>query len=199
LQPFPEKDLLNRLENTKPFMDRVGAFYARMDQHYKEAAEHYGFGCAGCDENCCQTRFYHHTFLEYLYLKMGYDRLGDDKRKVIAERSLTVVRKTRVIEERRMPVRLMCPLNFEGACSLYPYRPMICRLHGIPHELRKPGGEIMKSPGCDEFTNRFGEKHYCRFDRTPFYLKLAEMEKNLRQTTGITGRFKMTIAQMLVP
>ncbi len=198
MQSFPVNDSLNHLENTTPFIEKIGAFYSQIDQKYREAAKYYDFKCTGCDNNCCLTRFYHHTLLEYLSLKKGYDRLGNDKKMVIEEKARNIVGKTRALENKGMPIRFMCPLNFKGACILYEYRPMICRLHGIPHELQKPGAETMKSPGCEEFTNSFGEKQYYRFDRTPFYLRLAEMENDLKQATGITGRFKMTIAQMLL-
>ncbi len=198
VQPPIEIDSLSRLENITSFMDKIGAFYAFMDQKYGEVAKHYGFNCEGCDDNCCQTRFYHHTILEYLYLKKGFDQLGDDKKTVIEKRARDVIRETESLEKGGMPVRLMCPLNFKGACILYLSRPMICRLHGLPHELQKPGEGIIKSPGCEEFTNRCKEKNYYRFDRTLFYGRLAEMEKNLRQATEITGRFKMTIARMLL-
>jgi hypothetical protein len=198
LQSFPKKDHLNGLDDTTPLIASLDEFYAQMDQEYEKTAQHYDFNCTGCNDNCCQTRFFHHTFLEYLYLKNGYDRLGDDKKMVIAEKARNVTRETEFLIKKDMPIRLMCPLNFKGACVLYTYRPMICRLHGIPHELQKPGAAIMKSPGCEEFTNRCPEKKYYRLDRTPFYIKLAEMENNLKQTTGITGRFKMTIAQMVL-
>ncbi len=43
-----------------------------MDLKYKEAADYYGFDCTGCEDNCCFTRFFHHTLLEYLYIMEGY-------------------------------------------------------------------------------------------------------------------------------
>ena len=74
---------------------------------------------------------------------------------------------------------------------------MICRLHGIPHELHTPGRDIICQPGCEAFSEQFGEKDYHRFDRTPFYLELASLEKDLKQAADITTKIKMTIADML--
>ena len=37
-----------------------------------------------------------------------------------------------------------------------------------------------------------------RFDRTPFYRQMAELEKSLRSTTGLQTKIKMTIAQMIL-
>ena len=148
MQPLSDQNRLYHLEHAARFMEKVRAFYARMDQKYTEVSNHYGFNCQGCDENCCQTRFYHHTFQEYLYLKAGYNQLGEEKKRVITQRARNVEQEASLLENSGEPVRLMCPLNFKGACILYAYRPMICRLHGIPHELQKPGDRLMKSPGC---------------------------------------------------
>jgi hypothetical protein len=78
---------------------------------------------------------------------------------------------------------------------------MICRLHGIPHELHGPGGRVIRNPGCDEFFDQCresGRTDYIQFDRTPFYRQMAMLEKELRQKTGYVDKIKLTIAQMLV-
>jgi hypothetical protein len=76
---------------------------------------------------------------------------------------------------------------------------MICRLHGIPHEHRNPRRDITYGPGCQVFSKQVGKKDYYRFDRTPFYIKMAALEKDLKQAAGITTKVKMTIADMLIP
>ena len=48
------------------FMERLKAIFTDMDREYSRAAEHYGFDCNACTDLCCQTRFYHHTYIEYL-------------------------------------------------------------------------------------------------------------------------------------
>ncbi len=75
---------------------------------------------------------------------------------------------------------------------------MICRLHGIPHELQKAGHRVMYSPGCDAFTKQIKAKEYYKFDRTPFYIKMAELENELKKAAGITQKLKMTVAEMLI-
>ena len=179
------------------FLDRLKVIYADMDQKYQEAADYYGFYCEGCKDNCCLTRFHHHTLLEYLYIIKGYNTLGPDRQIETKNRALEVCRKTDEADEKGMAVRLMCPLNFDALCILYDYRPMICRLHGIPHELQRAGQNVMHSPGCDTFTEQNREKSYFRFDRTPFYIKMAELENKLKHAAGINQKLKMTVAQML--
>jgi len=36
-----------------------------------------------------------------------------------------------------------------------------------------------------------------KFDRTPFYIRMAELENELKKEAGITQKLKMTIAEML--
>ena len=96
------------------------------------------------------------------------------------------------------PVWIMCPLNDNGRCILYAYRPMICRMHGIPYEFQKPGQKIINCPGCQTFDERCSDKRYYPFDRTPFYFVMANLENEFKQTVGITGKLKATITEMIV-
>ena len=75
---------------------------------------------------------------------------------------------------------------------------MICRLHGIPHELQRPGQGILTSPGCGTFALKCPGKKRFKFDRTPFYMQMAALEKEVKQATGVTQKIKMTVAQMIV-
>lgn len=198
--PFKKvKDKYNEpVSKYSHFLDGLKVIYAAMDQKYQEAADYYGFHCEGCEDNCCLTRFYHYTLLEYFYILKGYNTLGPDRQIEAKNRALEVCRKTDAADEKGMAVRLMCPLNFDGLCILYDYRPMICRLHGIPHELQRPGQNVIHSPGCEAFTKQNKEKNYFKFDRTPFYIKMAQLENELKKEAGITQKIKMTVAQMLI-
>ena len=149
------------------FFDRLQLTFADMDRQYGTAAEYYKFHCNGCEDNCCRTRFYHHTYLEYLYIHAGLNKLGPQIQQEIQSRAAVVCRETAKADEKTMPVRLMCPLNFDGRCILYRHRPMICRLHGVSHELRKPGQNVIRGPGCKMFDLRCSDKGYRKFDRTP--------------------------------
>jgi len=169
-----------------------------MDQKYQEAADYYGFNCKGCEDNCCLTRFYHYTLIEYLYIKEGFHGLEDKKQIEVKQRSLTVCRKTDEADRKGQPVQQMCPVNFGSLCVLYSHRPMICRLHGIPHELHRPGQSILNSSGCGTFALKCHKKTHFKFDRTPFYMQMAALEKEMKQAVGMTQKIKMTVAQMIV-
>ena len=181
-----------------PFLDRLKIIYASMDQKYQEAADYYGFECAGCEDNCCLTRFYHYTLIEYLCIKEGFHCLENRKQVEVKQRSLAVCRKTDGADKKGKPVQQMCPVNFGSLCVLYPYRPMICRLHGIPHELQRPDQGILNSPGCGTFALKCHGKKRFKFDRTPFYMQMAALEKEMKQAVGMTQKIKMTVAQMIV-
>lgn len=184
-----------------PFLNRLKILFAKMDQKCKEAANFYGFNCTGCKDNCCLTRFYHHTLLEYIYIAEGCKTLSPEQQIQIQSRAKEVCRQTASAQGNQgemISIKQMCPLNLNGLCILYDYRPMICRLHGIPHELQKSGQGTNYGAGCDTFTKQCKDKGYFKFDRTPFYYEMAELEKQLKQAACFTQKIKMTVAQIIV-
>ena len=191
---------LLRIQNTDAtsFLDRLKLIFDGMDREYSRAAEHYGFDCHACTDICCQTRFYHHTYIEYLLIQEGFKTLGPDMQNEIASGASKVVKQAAELEQAGKPVRVMCPLNFEALCILYPFRPMICRLHGIPHEFQNGAGQRVQGPGCETFDQRCSSRQYFRFDRTPFYREMAGLEKEFRQTAGTNAKIRMTIAEMIL-
>ena len=196
----PEPFLTTR-HHYLPLLNRLETIFREMDRAYTAVADQYGFRCNGCADNCCLTRFYHFTLSEYLYLMEGMRALESDVGRAVQKQALAVNARTADADRRGEPLRVMCPLNQDDRCILYPYRPMICRLHGIPHELHRPGGNVIENPGCDNFFDQCresGNTDYIRFDRTPFYRQMAMLEKELRLETGYFDKIKLTIAQMLV-
>lgn len=164
--------------------NRLAEIYAGMDHAYGEAADRLGFVCSGCETNCCRSRFYHYTYLEYYYLQEGFNHL---------EPALRIS----VRRDAAIPSRRMCPLNREGRCCLYPYRPMICRLHGIPHKLQRPGQDLLYGSGCETFERERCDSEDIRFDRTPHYRQMAELELKFKKEAGLKLKLKMTVAEMI--
>lgn len=199
---MPENDPLKALIDTPrlyaPFMDRLRTLFADMDREYDRVANQYGFHCQGCEENCCRTRFHHHTIVEFLYLWEGVRQLPAPERQSVHRQAEAVIRQTAEAEARGTPVRIMCPANASGWCRIYPHRPMICRLHGLAHEFRRPDGGAVQGPGCDLFDKTAKDAAYIPFDRTPFYKEMAHLEKALREAVGTAARVRMTVAEMIV-
>jgi hypothetical protein len=73
---------------------------------------------------------------------------------------------------------------------------MICRLHGLPHELHPPGRRVIRGPGCD--AGQFATRDYIPFDRTPFYTQMAALEQQFKKQQNRTGPIRQTISQMLL-
>lgn len=190
--------LHRKKENWLPFLVKIESIFSTMDSAYKKTADAYGFNCRGCEDSCCLTRFYHYTVIEYLYLMKGVNGLDPGTRATVFETAKAVCRKMDAADQSGETVRIMCPLNENNMCLAYEHRPMICRLHGIPHQFQRTGVAIMKGPGCKAFDDRCGHMPYRMFDRTPFYTEMALLEKALRQALGFEDKIKMTIAQMLV-
>ncbi len=180
------------------FIQRLQQIYGAMDDAYRRAAGDYGFTCDGCRHNCCLTRFYHHTIIEYAYLKEGLMTLKREVHSRIKSQAMTVIDAMDQADRNRGAVRLMCPLNFDTRCILYLHRPMICRLHGIPHELQKPRQQTIRGPGCETFNRRCGAKRYFQFDRTPFYHDMAKLEHDVKRSMDFTGKIRMTVAEMIL-
>ena len=190
LAPQDFADQFNRLEQINEAIDRA----------YTDVASQYGFHCSGCEDNCCLTRFYHHTYLEFLYLLKGYRGLERSQQIDIREKAESVCSALREADAKNndRSIRLMCPLNFDGFCCLYQYRPMICRMHGLPHELRRPDGRIIQGPGCAYLEQHYGKQATVSFDRTPFYQEMARLEKELRSLVHADTKIKMTVAEMIL-
>lgn len=195
MQPAAETSTSTAL---KPYFKRLQSVFADMDRAYEAAAAGYGFKCDGCADNCCESRFYHHTYAEYHYLMAGISQLDQPERRGVFERALDVVNQTRGAEGKRPWPRLMCPLNQARRCLIYAHRPMICRLHGVPHQLVSPHGKTITGPGCGEFSLCCGQKAGKALDRTPFYMALSRLERELREHLGAPARIKMTVAEMIV-
>jgi len=179
-------------------LERLRRVLHDMDAAYEHAAAAHGFVCSGCENSCCRTRFHHHTLLEYIHLRDGFNNLSADRRAIIRANAAAVVAQHEQAAASGSDARPMCPLNAEGRCVLYAHRPMICRLHGIPHELRPPGRPVQQSPGCEEFHRRCGRPDRPLLDRTPLYTELARLEAECRQALGVRRRIRMTIAEMLL-
>jgi Fe-S-cluster containining protein len=144
------------------------------------------------------THFFHHTYMEYFYILEGIGKLDSSLSASIYKKAQEANQKAISAIQQGDKVRLMCPLNSNGICLIYNHRPMICRMHGIPHELNVPGKETVFGTGCRAFEVQCGTKPYRPFDRTPFYVAMANLEKDMKQQLGIRDKFKKTIAQMLV-
>lgn len=175
---------------------KLETLYEKMDNTWDKIARGYSFCCNGCEDNCCTSLFYHHTHIEKAYLIHGFESMSAELKADISRKALNYCDQTFDHDQNIRSLKILCPLNARGRCVLYSYRPMICRLHGLPHELERPGYGIVRGRGCQE--GRFDDKAYIKFDRTPFYREMIQIEADFKNQMHKTDRIKETIAQMLV-
>ena len=178
--------------------DRIAAVYEQMDAAYAATAGQYGFVCNGCEDNCCLTRFRHHTLAEYAYLQKGFEGLETALRNRTVVRAHAYREALRDAESTGASFRHWCPLNQAGRCILYAFRPMICRLHGLPHILRHPVRGLIQGPGCHIFEDQYPSSASRPLDRSGIYKSLAGLERTARQASGFRLPVNMTIADMIL-
>ncbi len=185
------------------FFHELSLLNERMDSEYSRVAEFYGFTCNGCGENCCETLFYHHTWVEVFYLRSAFEAMEPRMREFVyheAESYLSILDSFEASRKKNSPTapfRRMCPLNINQKCILYRFRPMICRLHGIPHEVAIPGRPRIFGRGCAEFQRQAQDMPYRVFDRTPFYMDLSRIEDGFRREFDINVKCNLTVAHIL--
>jgi Fe-S-cluster containining protein len=186
-------------ETINVFSGKIKDLFGRMGRAYDTAASCCGFSCRGCDENCCEERFHHHTLSEFLYLSEGIRSCDGQTRRDIFSRSHEVMQLYRMHDEEGAARRVMCPLNVDGLCCIYEHRPMICRLHGVPHITRRPDGTETLGTGCHKagWDTSSRKDPECMLDRTDLYRELSAIEIGLRQRLGFGYRIRMTIAEMI--
>ncbi len=186
-----------------PVLRRLRELYARMDAAYAASAQAIGLSCQGCADSCCETLFRHHTYVEWTELAQGFAALPPARQAEMREQAESYLR----IHQNALPgtrPRVPCPASVmaEGnlVCGLYEHRPMVCRLHGVPNVLVRPGGQQSAFPGCDRAQNLAKTCEPALLDRTPLLSELARLEMDLlgQGRMGRLPRVDLTIAEMLL-
>ncbi len=148
-------------------LKQYGALLAEVDSWFAGCIEKFGsqIACtAGCSE-CCRGLF-DITLLDACYLKSGFDRLSETQRKVALDKSHARLATMQGLWPEFAPPYILnhrpeeewealmpdddespCVLlGDDGRCLVYDYRPMTCRLHGLP--LIDRSGELMHDEWC---------------------------------------------------
>lgn len=182
-------------------LTRLADLYRQMDEAYAQAAQRLGLSCEGCADNCCTSHFQHHTHVEWAYLWEGMTALPEAQRQRYLGRARRAVAEAQAALARGERPEVMCPLNDAGRCGLYGHRLMICRLHGVPNLLRRPDGRVLTFPGCWKSQALCAKRDDVPLlDRTPLYLRLAEVERSFVGAARLRRlpKVDLTLAEMLV-
>jgi Fe-S-cluster containining protein len=187
-------------------LDRYGALLREVDVWFRRCLEKH-FDQINCRDGCsaCCRGLFDITLLDALYLKQGFDRLPDrQKRSILPDASARLEALSRINPQFREPWilngipeaewELLMPeddetpcllLSENGGCLVYDYRPMTCRLNGIP--LIDFSGEELFDEWC---TMNFVDQDPRRFEDLRFgFTELFAQELLLFQevTRSMTG------------
>ena len=130
----------NQLEDYCLFLDKLNQ---KLDKFF-EQQKPYIYCKEGC-AYCCQEGEYPCTELEFSLLKIGFDRIEDDIKEIVIE-------KTKKLKEEKSknPDKVLtceCPFLVDNKCSAYIFRPIICRTFGIAYF---DMNDKLKVPFCHE-------------------------------------------------
>lgn len=135
-------------------------FLKEFDLKLKDYFEQFGENICchkGCSE-CCETGDYPMSDIELQYLMLGYAELTPEI-KIIVQKNIADMKKGGA-----------CPFLINKGCSVYKYRPIICRVHGLAYYYN---GEKVKIPHCANTGKNFSKIYKNgEFYGTPIKLNL---------------------------
>ena len=178
--------------NLSPLFNRYKSLAANADQAFNKMMQEYGadIKCSpGCSD-CCHAMF--GLFLiEAVYLQNNFIKLGRNEKRMVIQRCAGADRDISELEKKLRRnnngsqiedyslarERIRCPLlNDEMECSLYPYRPITCRVYGIPAMIQG------KPHVCHKSGFKKGE-YYPVFDLDGTFKELFYLSIELIQST----------------
>lgn len=180
------KKLAQLFRSYEFLVDKADAAFQRMEKEHA--------ACIKCEQRCsdCCHAVFGLFFIEAAYLKQQFDQLGKEEIKAATlrcnktERDLMRLEKMLQTHENDPNMqaytmareRIRCPLLDENEdCILYPYRPITCRVYGIPTKIQG------KARVCGKAEFRAGE-NYPVFDLDGIYRDLYILSKELLNGRG---------------
>jgi len=170
----------------------------KVSEDIREAQNSFSefLSCGDETDSCCH-RFFEVQLIEAIYLSNKMNRsLRSDVRNHVIHNAVEISRKTRKIRERLLAngddgnnlrkvlaeeyarAVLLCPLNNDHRCRLYDYRPIRCRIHGLPE------GSIDRDLINDTLQNL---SRNIFFSFSGFFLDEGELSFSLADT--VSGKF----------
>lgn len=112
------------IEKYENFLEKLG-FY--LDKYFSDQAPyiHCKKGCSVC----CENGLYPLTKIEFDYLIKGYQTLDENKKTLINEKIKKI--KIEKNQSKDFEYTYICPFLEDEVCSVYDYRGIICRTHGL--------------------------------------------------------------------
>ncbi len=131
------------LDRYEKYLDLIGS---HLLQKYFENQKEYLHCKEGCS-HCCESGEYPFTSLEFQYAMVGYKALSEKEKDIIQKK----VKQIKINKEKSTKENFMheCPFLIDKKCSIYKYRGIICRTHGLLYFITdKDGNSRNKMPHC---------------------------------------------------
>ena len=140
------------MDNLIPFFRSYALLTDKANLTFKGMQEEYG-ACIKCDRHCsdCCHAVFGLFLIESAYIKQHFDQLGNEEKKAAllrcSETDRGLKRMEKMLKEFEddpgMQTHIMakekirCPLlSNDLDCILYPYRPITCRIYGVPTKIQ---------------------------------------------------------------
>jgi Fe-S-cluster containining protein len=166
---------------------------SKADQAFQQVKEEFP-GCIRCEPHCadCCHAVFGLFLIEASFLKRDFDHLDEGEREAAlkrghdADQSLEKLEETlrsfkddpQMISYSLARARIRCPLlNDQNECVLYPYRPITCRVYGVPTRVRG----VPRVCGKAGFQK--GEE-YPVFDLDEVHRELHQLSRELLEGAG---------------
>lgn len=118
----------------------------RLNEHFENQKE-YLFCKKGCSF-CCENGEYPCSKLESEFLNAGIALLDKDSQNAIFSNIEKIKNKQKNFNEKKF--YYVCPFLIQHKCSIYNFRPLICRVFGLSYYSEKMGKREVKIPFCVE-------------------------------------------------
>ena len=107
------------IENYEKYLSVINSDLEKIFDYQKEYIQ-----CKKGCSLCCKKGNYPVSELEIKYLMLGYEKLDKEKKSEIKNR-IEKIKETGDFESYE------CPFLFNDSCSVYMYRPLVCRTFGV--------------------------------------------------------------------
>ena len=166
---------------------------SRADKAFERMAGEYP-DCISCKPGCadCCHAVFGLFLIEAVFLKHDFDQLGEPEKQAALERGLAAEKDLKTLERTLSEfkddpqmsaysmarARIRCPLlGDDDACILYPYRPITCRVYGIPTMIQR----VPRICGSTGFKK---DQTYPIFNMDGVQKELFQLSKDLLKNMG---------------
>ena len=166
---------------------------SRADKSFERIAGEYP-DCIACKPGCadCCHAVFGLFLIEAVFLKHDFDQLDEEEKQAALKRGLAAEKELKTLErtleefkdDPRMSAysmaraRIRCPLlSDENTCILYPYRPITCRIYGIPTMIQR----VPRICGSTGFKK---DQEYPIFNMDGVQKELFQLSKDLLTNEG---------------